>query len=158
MFARVGRHQPAVVLTLLATLAPAAGCDPLRARHPAPACVRPQPTGPQTLEPEALQGPFPRPVAVEPMLIKQALSVPDRWNTGLETITVVLVESVEQIEAPQTTAQPNVDPYVLGGTRITPAGDAEFQSTEQLSVSFRVHSAGLTPARQPDVTVDYLTL
>ncbi len=174
----------------------------------------PQPTGPRTLEPEALQGPPPRPIAfeaiysidlaasggqgsdsyrvrrafaleageyevyaalgsrsrtraetsglsdpvdaVDPIMTKQVLSVPDLWTAGLATSTVVLVESVESIEAPRLSDPPIVDPYVLGTTRTTPAADAEFQSTEQLAVSFWVYNTGLTPNRQPDVTVDYL--
>ena len=94
--------------------------------------------------------------AVDPIMIKQALSVPDLWTAGLATSTVVLVESVEPIEAPEPTDPPIVDPYVLGTTRIAPAADAEFQSTEPLAVSFWVYNTGLTPNRQPDVTVDYL--
>ena len=99
----------------------------------------------------------PEPVdPIDPLMIKQALSVPDLWTAGLATSTVVLVESVEPIEAPRLADPSIVDPYVLGTTRITPAADAEFQSTEQLTVSFRVYNTGLTPNRQPDVTVDYL--
>ena len=90
------------------------------------------------------------------MMIKRELSVPDLWTAELATSTVVLVESVEPIEAPLPTDQQIVDPYVLGTTRIAPAAAADFQPTEQLAVTFWVYNTGLTPDRQPDVTVDYL--
>ena len=90
------------------------------------------------------------------MMIKRELSVPDFWTTELATSTVVLVESVEPIAVPLPTDQQSVDPYVLGTTRIVPALDADFQPTEQLTVTFWVYNTGLTPDGQPDVTVDCL--
>ena len=89
------------------------------------------------------------------MLLKERISVPNLWSEDLATSTIVLVDRVEELAVP---VSPSLvtDPYALDRVRLVPAENADFQPTDQLTVTFFVYNTGLTEARFPDVTVDYV--
>jgi hypothetical protein len=89
------------------------------------------------------------------MMIKQEVSVPDLWTTGLSTSTVVVAERVEPLKAPLTAEQQELEPYTLGTTRIVPAQDTDFKKSDELAVIFFVYNQGLTAQRKPDISIEY---
>jgi len=93
--------------------------------------------------------------AAAPMLIKQELSVPNLWTSGLSTSTVVVAERVEALETALTPEEQDLEPYTLGTRRITPARETDFRKSDELAVIFFVYNEGLTAQRKPDVSVDY---
>jgi hypothetical protein len=109
------------------------------------------------LSPFAGNGTSPRlpvnPAAV--MMMKQEVSVPDLWTTGLSTSTVVVAERVEPLKAPLTAEQQDLEPYTLGTTRIVPAHETEFKKSDELAVIFFVYNQGLTAQGKPDVSIEY---
>jgi hypothetical protein len=90
-----------------------------------------------------------------PMMIKQEVSVPDLWTTGLSTSTVVVAERVEVLKAPLTAEQQDLEPYALGTRRIVPAPDTNFKKSDELAVIFFVYNHGLTAQGKPDINVEY---
>lgn len=100
--------------------------------------------------------PSPDGAAANVMVIKQEVSVPDLWRTSLSISTVVVAERVEPLKAPPTVEQQTSNPYLLSGWHIVPARRTEFQHSDELSVIFFVYNAGLTSARKPDVTIEYV--
>ena len=89
------------------------------------------------------------------MMIKQEVSVPDLWTTGLSTSTVVMAERVEALKAPLTAEQQDHEPYTLGTTRIVPVDQTEFNNSDELAVIFFVYNQGLTAQGKPDVSIEY---
>lgn len=89
------------------------------------------------------------------MMIKQEVSVPDLWTTGLSTSTVVVAERVEALKAPLTAEQQDLEPYTLGTTRIVPAHDTDFKKSDELAVIFFVYNQGLTAQGKPDISIEY---
>ena len=89
------------------------------------------------------------------MMIKQEVSVPDLWTTGLSTSTVVVAERVETLKAPLMPEQQDLEPYTLGTTRIVPTHEADFKKSDELAVIFFVYNEGLTAQGKPDISVEY---
>jgi hypothetical protein len=89
------------------------------------------------------------------MMIKQEVSVPDLWTTGLSTSTVAVAERVEPLKAPLMPEQQDVEPYTLGTKRIVPAHDTDFKKSDELAVIFFVYNQGLTAQGKPDISIDY---
>jgi hypothetical protein len=109
------------------------------------------------LSPFAGTGTSPR-LQVNPagvMMMKQEVSVPDLWTTGLSTSTVVVAERVEALKAPLTAEQQDLEPYALGTTRIVPAHETEFKKSDELAVIFFVYNQGLTAQGKPDISIEY---
>ena len=90
------------------------------------------------------------------MVVKEMVAAPDYWGAGLAASSVVLLDRVEPVEPSLDDRRRVSDPYVMGGARVVPAGDAEFRRDERLSVAFLVYNAGPGAGGTPDVTVDYL--
>ncbi len=89
------------------------------------------------------------------MMIKQEVSVPDLWTTGLSTSTVVVAERVETLKAPLMPEQQDLEPYTLGTTRIVPTHEADFKKSDELAVIFFVYNEGLIAQGKPDISVEY---
>ena len=90
------------------------------------------------------------------MVVKETVTAPDYWSTGLAASSVVMLDRVEPVEPSLDDRRRISDPYVMGGARVVPAADADFRRDERLSVAFFVYNAGPGPGGSPDVTVDYL--
>lgn len=84
------------------------------------------------------------------------LTVPDLWRDELTTSTPVVVQRVEELEAPVSPDQQVADPFALGPVRLVPAPHADRRPSEQLAVTLFVYNPRLSPSGVPDVTVDYL--
>lgn len=105
---------------------------------------------------QADAGPSPNGASANVMVTKQEVSVPDLWRPSLSTSTVVVAERVVPLTAPPTVEERASNPYLLGGWHIVPARSTEFQRSDELSVIFFVYNTGLTSARKPDVTIEYV--
>lgn len=90
------------------------------------------------------------------MITKQEVVVPDFWTSGIATSTVIVAERVEALKAPLTPEQQTGNPYTLGAWQIVPAQGTDFKKSDELSVIFSVYNAGLTSAKKPDVTIEYV--
>ncbi|MFB3855393.1 MAG: hypothetical protein ACE148_16455 [Vicinamibacterales bacterium] len=103
------------------------------------------------------QGKRPDPKAPAPKttVLRQPLSVPDYWNGKLATSSIILADSVEQLEAPPTEQQLITHPYIFGMTRLTPAVDSVLTKAENVSMLFLVYNTALDANKKPDVQVDY---
>ena len=88
-------------------------------------------------------------------MIKQEVSVPDLWTSGLSTSTVVIADRVEALKAPLTPEQQDFEPYTLGTTRIVPAHETNLKKTDELAVIFFLYNQGLTAQRKPDISIEY---
>lgn len=88
-------------------------------------------------------------------VLKRAIKVPDLWNEGLTTSTIMVADRVEPLAAPLTPDALRERPYVLGAAEFTPAPDAEVKKTEDLRVFFQIYNPSLGDDKKPDVTVDY---
>jgi hypothetical protein len=107
------------------------------------------------LSPFAGTGTSPQVNPAAVMMIKQEVSVPDLWTSGLSTSTVVIADRVEALKAPLTPEQQDFEPYTLGTTRIVPAHETNLKKTDELAVIFFLYNQGLTAQRKPDISIEY---
>ena len=85
--------------------------------------------------------------------LKRSLSVPDFWAGDLITSSVILADRIEP-SPPLSPAEQAENPYTLGTTRIVPAADTQYLTTEELSLLFLIYNPQLKD-NKPDVTVEY---
>jgi hypothetical protein len=90
------------------------------------------------------------------LVTRQEILVPDFSTSGIATSTVIVAERVEALKAPLTPEQQTANPYTLGAWQVVPAAGTDFKKSDELSVIFFVYNAGLTSARKPDVTIEYM--
>jgi len=88
-------------------------------------------------------------------VLVQDLDVPDFWADGLAASTVILADRVEQLSAPGPPERLEEDPYLVGTSRIHPAGEPVFRRGAELIVVFLVYNPSVTPDKHFDVQVDY---
>jgi len=97
-----------------------------------------------------------QPVAAAPGkvgVLRHDLTVPDFTSNELNTSSVIVARSVEQVTAPPEEQQDN--PYVFGPMKITPATDGKFSKKDELSVIFWIYGAQAASTGKPDVTIDF---
>jgi hypothetical protein len=108
------------------------------------------------LSPFAGTGTSQRQIDLAPVvMIKQEVSVPDLWTTGLSTSTVVVAERVEPLKAPLMPEQQDSEPYTLGTTRIVPAHETDFKKSDEFAVIFFVYNQALTAQGKPNISIEY---
>ncbi len=83
------------------------------------------------------------------------VDVPDFWTESLTTSTLMLAERVEQLSEAIPAARLDENPYVVGTSRIHPAGGASFSRESELIVVFLIYNPSVGPDRHFDVQVDY---
>jgi hypothetical protein len=88
-------------------------------------------------------------------VLVQDLDVPDFWTEGLATSTVILADRVEQLTEFGPGERLEEDPYLVGTSRIHPAGEPVFRRGAELIVVFLVYNPSVTPDKHFDVQVDY---
>ena len=88
-------------------------------------------------------------------LMKQALTVPDFWNSEFATSSVLLAENVGPLAAPLTREEAIQQPYTLGNTKITVAMSNVLPKKTELSVVFIIYNTAQDPNKKPDVSVEY---
>ena len=86
-------------------------------------------------------------------VLRHELTVPDFGQGDLQTSSVIVARSVEQVAAPPTDQESN--PYVFGPMRIVPSPDGKFGKSAELSVIFWIYGAQAAASGKPDVTIDY---
>lgn len=90
------------------------------------------------------------------MLLRQRVSVPDFWNGMLQTSTVLIPESLEQLQIPLTPEQLQLSPYTIGGVlRIDPKFDRVFARQDELSLIYVVYNPGSRDGATPDLQIEY---
>jgi hypothetical protein len=90
------------------------------------------------------------------VVIKQPVSVPD-LGSHLAVSSIIVAEKIEVESAHR---RLNLDeqldePYLLWGTRITPASGTRFGRSATLSLVFLIYNTGTAKSDKPDVSVQY---
>jgi hypothetical protein len=87
---------------------------------------------------------------------KQAVTVPDFLGADLMTSSIIVVDKVDQLQAPLPEDKQTDNPYTFGVTQITPAFDTKFTKKGELSLLFVIYNAQLDPtSKKPSVTAEY---
>jgi hypothetical protein len=90
------------------------------------------------------------------VVFKQPVSLPDlRSNLAVSSIIVAEKIEVEAGNRRLTLEEQLEDPYMLWGTRITPAWRTRFGRSAKLSVVFLIYNTGVAAHDKPDVSVQY---
>lgn len=88
-------------------------------------------------------------------LIKEPITVPDYWQPGLTTSSIIVADKVELLNASVPESQLIDNPYDFGRTRLVPAAATrKFSKKEDLSVIFYVYNTA-EANKKPDVAVEY---
>jgi hypothetical protein len=88
-------------------------------------------------------------------VLKQSLTVPNYWEEGLTTSSLVMADKVEAV-AQEMNAEALVKrPFVFGKDEWVPASDSKFAQSESLSFYFQIYNPMLGPDKRPDLSVDY---
>jgi hypothetical protein len=99
------------------------------------------------------------PASSEPRLkaavLKQPLSVPDFWDGGLTTSTVILADRIDALPGVPAPDEVLERPYIIGESEIHPAAESSFRKDRELIVVFLIYNASVTADRNFDVQVDY---
>jgi hypothetical protein len=89
-------------------------------------------------------------------VLKQSVSVPDFWDDQLDTSSVMLADSVQELSSPVKPEELTSRPYAaLGAIEITPSLDNKFSKSEQLEVFMFIYNPKTDSANKPDVTVEF---
>ena len=67
------------------------------------------------------------------------MTVPDYMANELNTSSIIVARSVEQVAAPAGDQEAN--PYTFGPMKITPSVDGKFSKKDELSVIFWIYGA-----------------
>jgi len=90
------------------------------------------------------------------LLLQQRVSVPDFWNGTLQTSTVLVPNSLEQLQMALTPEQLQLSPYTIAGVlRIEPKFDRVFGKEDELSLIFVVYNAGSEDGSKPNLQIEY---
>ena len=91
-----------------------------------------------------------------PLLLRESVTVPDFWNGTLQTSTVLIPDSLEQLQIPLTPDQLQLSPYTIAGVlRIEPKFDRVFGKQDELSLIFVVYNAGSENGSKPNLQIEY---
>jgi hypothetical protein len=89
-------------------------------------------------------------------VLKVALTVPNYWTEELDTSSVIVTATTEQLKTPPTEADLIRNPFIFGLTKVTPSMDFKFAKKDELSILFYIYNAGLDKTTgKPNLTVDY---
>jgi len=88
-------------------------------------------------------------------LIKQAVTVPDFWNSEFTTSSVIVAQRIEPVAATLSDKEQLERPYALGGMEIIPVTDTNFTKKAELSTFMLIYNAKLDAMKKPDVVVEY---
>jgi hypothetical protein len=88
-------------------------------------------------------------------VLAKALSVPNFWDGGLTTSSIIVAEKLSVLNEPIGADDLAEHPYVIGQNDITPAADLTFRRDEELVVVFLVYNATVTSSKNFDIQVEY---
>ena len=86
-------------------------------------------------------------------ILRHDMTVPDYMANELNTSSIIVARSVEQVAAPAGDQEAN--PYTFGPMKITPSVDGKFSKKDELSVIFWIYGAQAAASGKPDVTIDF---
>ncbi|PWT81268.1 MAG: hypothetical protein C5B57_10845 [Blastocatellia bacterium] len=88
-------------------------------------------------------------------VIKQSLTVPDFWNSELNTSSVIVAQRIDPLPAPLTPQQQVERPYALGGLEIVPVTDMKLPKKSELQTFMIIYNPKSDSSNKPDVIVEY---
>jgi hypothetical protein len=95
-----------------------------------------------------------KPVTVT--LLKQAVDVPNLWDSQLTTSSLIVSKKIDQLATPLTPEQQRDRPYAIGGqAEVLPLSDPTFGKADEIIVFFMVYNVALGEDKKPDVTIHY---
>ncbi len=97
----------------------------------------------------------PGPMRVSRSFTVPAVTVPDFWNSDLNTSTVILAQRIDPLPAPLTPQQQADRPYALGMMEIAPTFDTKFTKKSELSTFMLIYNPKVDKDNKPDVMVEY---
>jgi hypothetical protein len=91
-------------------------------------------------------------------VMKQTVTVPDFWNSELNTSSLIVAQRIDPLPAPLTPDQLRERPYgALGQMEIVPVyGDLKFAKKAELSTFMLVYNPKTDSANKPDISIDYV--
>jgi hypothetical protein len=91
-------------------------------------------------------------------VIKQTVTVPDFWNSELNTSSLIFAQRIDPLPAPLTPDQLRERPYgALGAMEILPVyGELKFAKKAELSTFMLVYNPKTDSANKPDISIDYV--
>jgi hypothetical protein len=95
------------------------------------------------------------PNAARTAALSRPVTVPDFWNGGLTTSSVMLASRLDPLPAPVARQLPLEHPYSLGGLELVPAWEASFTRKAEVLPFFLIYNAGLDAANKPDLLIEY---
>ncbi len=88
-------------------------------------------------------------------VVKQPLTVPS-LDGELTTSSIILADTVEELQSPLPPDRQSEQPYTFGQMRIIPSLDQSFPKSADLNVIFWIYGAGTdSSTKKPDVEVQY---
>jgi hypothetical protein len=88
-------------------------------------------------------------------VLKREVTVPDYWNTDLNTSSVIVAQRIDPLPAPLTSQQQADRPYALGTMEIVPAFETKFTKKSELSTFMLIYNPKVDATNKPDVLVEY---
>jgi hypothetical protein len=88
-------------------------------------------------------------------LLRKELTVPDFGSAELNTSSVIVAETVEQVQATLNNEEQQENPYTFGSMKIVPTDDPKFKKESELQVVFWIYGATPDANKKPDVQIDY---
>ena len=88
-------------------------------------------------------------------VIKQTVTVPEFWNSDLNTSTVLVTERIDPLPAPLTPEQQADRPYAMGTMELLPKFDMKFTKKSEIQTFMLIYNPQTDKANKPDVTVEY---
>jgi hypothetical protein len=88
-------------------------------------------------------------------VLKQPLTVPDFWTTGLMTSTVMLADRMDDVASPVVGDDVMDRPYVIGSHEVHRVVDPTFRRNRELIVVFLIYNPTVASDRSFDIEVDY---
>jgi len=88
-------------------------------------------------------------------VLKQTVTVPDFWNSELNTSSVIVTEKIDPLPAPLTPTQQADRPYAMGSMELLPKFDMKFTKKSEIQTFMLIYNPKTDSANKPDVTVEY---
>jgi hypothetical protein len=88
-------------------------------------------------------------------VIKQSVTVPEFWNSDLNTSSVLVTEKIDPLPAPLTPEQQADRPYAMGTMELMPKYDMKFTKKSEIQTFMLIYNPQTDKANKPDVTVEY---
>lgn len=88
-------------------------------------------------------------------VLTERVDVPDLWQEGLTTSSVILADRIAVLTSPLAGDELAERPFVIGQHEVTPAANRTFRRDEELIVVFLIYNPFVTTDGRFDVQVEY---